>query len=56
MESYGYKLPVEHWWQVLVNVPPRDLCNVVLTSRHMNTVASLPQLWAGMKVSKAKVR
>ena len=53
MESYGYNLPVEHWWQVLVNVSPRDLCNVALTSRHMN---SLAELWNGMKVSRSKWR
>jgi len=56
MESYEHTLPVEQWWQVLLNVSPGDLCSVVLTSRHMNTVASLPELWAGMKVSRSKLR
>jgi len=39
-----------------MNNSPGDLCNVVLVSRHMNNVASLPELWAGMKVSVRKVK
>jgi len=49
-------LPIEQWQQILVNVSPGDLCNVVLTSRYMNLVASWPDLWANMKVNISKVK
>ena len=37
-------------------VPPRYLRNVVLASRRMNSVASLPKLWVLMKVNMGKLR
>ena len=49
-------LPVELWFHILLNISHGDLCNVALTSRHMNTLASLPQLWNGVKVSSSKWR
>jgi len=48
-------LSPETWRQVLVNVPPVDLCSFTRTSRYMNSVASWPHLWAGMNVNMGKV-
>jgi len=48
-------LPVEMWQKILGKVSPGDLCNVMLTSRHMNNVASSPDLWSGMKVNIKKL-
>jgi len=56
MKSYECTLPVEQWRQILVNISPVDLCNVVLISRYMNSVASLPELWTSMNVSRRKVQ
>jgi len=36
MESFEMKLPVEKWQQILTEVSHGDLCNVMLTSKHMN--------------------
>jgi len=49
-------LPTEKWQQVLENVSPIDLCNLMMTSSYMNSVASWPELWKGMKVNMGKVR
>jgi len=54
--SYEKALPPEQWWQVLVNVSPGDLCSVMRTSSYMNSVASWPNLWAGMNFNMEKVR
>jgi len=56
--NYENMLPKELWQQVLEDVSTGDLCNVVKTSRHMNDMASWPNLWAmrGMKVNMRKVK
>ena len=54
--SYENALPPEQWLQVLVNVSPGDLCSVMRTSSYMNSVASWPNLWAGMDVNMGRVR
>ena len=56
MESGNPILPTELWRQILEFVPPRYLRNVVLASRRMNSVASLPKLWVLMKVNMGKLR
>jgi len=55
MASNVNVLPTEVWVQVMEYVPPKDLCSVVLTSQHMNSLASTQKLWAGTKISKEKV-
>jgi len=56
MVSYEKKLPIERYQHVLRNVSCGDLCNVMLTSRHMNSVASWPELWVGMRVNMGKAK
>ena len=58
MESFKfeYALPVELWRLILLKVPPTDLCNVTLTSKHMLFIANWPELWAQMEVKMRKVR
>ena len=55
-DSAEYVLPPELWVQVMKHVPPKALCNVLLTSKHMNALASPQELWAGVKLNKKKVK
>jgi len=55
-DSSEYVLPPELWVQVMKHVPPKALCNVLLTSKHMNALASPQELWAGVKLNKKKVK
>lgn len=56
MASSEHVLPPEVWVEVIKNVPPKDLCNVVLASTQMNSLASSQDLWAGTKLNKKKVK
>jgi len=52
----NYGLPSELWLQVLVDVPPQDLCEVVNTSNLMKSLANESDLWTGMPVNLRKVQ
>lgn len=54
--NYEEIIPRELWQQILVDVSVGDLSNVVKTSRHMNDMASWPDLWAGMRVNIKMVK
>jgi len=56
MTNYEEMLPIEKWQQVFLNLPPGDVCNVMKTSRYMNSLASWPELWKNMKVNMGKVK
>jgi len=45
---------VEEAWVAFV--PPKDLCNLMLTSTFMRTLASNPKLWSAIKVNREKIK
>ena len=50
------ELPQEMWLKILSYLPSRDLCRVVLVSRHMYNVATDPSLWARHPINKSKLK
>jgi len=50
------KLPPEIIQKILRFVPPVDLCNVVLTSTLLRTLASEPKFWSGITVRQDKIQ
>jgi len=49
------RLPPEVRVQSISFAPPKAVCNLMLTSSSMRTLAGNPKLWSGMKVNKQKV-
>jgi uncharacterized protein YjbI with pentapeptide repeats len=54
--NYEKFLAPEKWQEIFANVPPKDLCNVMRTSRHIKSLASWPDLWSGMRVNMDMVK
>jgi len=49
-------LPPEQSEQPLWFLPPQDLCNFVLTSSKMRSLADNPKFWSSMRVNKEKIQ